>query len=435
MTSLRKVLAALLVALLFLPAIQQFTNIPRVRSLKGYFLTPARPDFSLKGFFEGTFQDSLNNWLEHHIGFRPNLVRVNNQLRYTLFDTIAAQSVVRGKNGYLYEINYIKALYGLDYVGDEVVQRHAQQLATINDWLRERDKHLIVMMAPGKASFFPEYVPIHFAPELPEQRNDFAYAKALQATSVPFIHGNPWFSAMRDTSRYALFPKCGIHWSYYGMALAFDSLIHTMQSASGRKWLDFSIKDIELTHKLRSPDRDLWEGMNIMSKPSDYPMPYPSLSFVKTAPAPRVIVVGDSYYWQWFGSGYATEAFGRHEFWYYNEQIYPGDGSPPIERRNVDLLLRVLQSDFVVILLTDANNYRFGFGFVEQLEQAIGQQQSLSPADLSELDRIVAGIRSSNEWMKLVRQKAGERNISEEEMIRLDALWVLENNKKQQQHD
>jgi hypothetical protein len=435
MKVMRKAIATSLIAILFLPAIQQFTGFPKVSGLKGYFQLPQKPIATAKGIYQGTYQDSLNNWLEHHIGYRPDLVRLYNQFRYSLFDTVAAQSVVRGKEGFLYEINYIKALNGLDYVGDDQVEKHASQLSDISHWLSLRNKYLIVLLAPGKASFFPEYIPDRYRTSEINKRNDFAYARALTDKGVPVIHGNPWFSAMRDTSRYALFPKCGIHWSYYGLGLAFDTLIKSMELVSGRKWLDFSMKRIEVTQKLRSPDRDLWDGLNIIIKPDDFPMPYPELNFQKTAVAPKVMVVADSYYWQWFGSGYATEAFGEHSFWYYNEQIYPGDGSPPLDRKNIDLLLRVLDNDFVIILLTDANMYRFGFGFVDQLHEAIQQHESLTESDLEDLQKIIAGIRSSSEWMNTVRQKAMDRGISEEEMLRLDAFWVLQNNKQQQRHE
>jgi hypothetical protein len=435
MIAAKRIIAASLSLVLVLPVIQQYTGFPKVSGLKGYFVIPQKPVFSYDGFYKGTFQDSLNSWIEYHIGFRPDLVRIYNQLKYSLFDIITAQSVIVGKNGFLYEVNYIKALFGHDYVGDEVVLQHAAKLSAISNWLHLHDKHLVVMLAPGKASFFPENVPDRFAGLAKGKRNDFAYAEALADYGVPVIHGNPWFSAMRDTARFALFPKCGIHWSYYGLTLAFDSLISTMENVSGRKWLDFNIKRIEVTHKLRSPDRDLWEGLNIIFKPDDYAMPYPELVMTKTDTPPKVMVVADSYYWQWFGSGYATEAFGEHSFWYYNEQIFPGDGSPPIQRRNVDLLLRVLDSDFVIILLTDANLYRFGFGFVEQLDEAIKQQENTSNEDLAELKNIINGIRSSEEWMASVTKKAAERNISVEEMLRLDAFWVLNNNKTQHKHD
>ncbi|MBK9291433.1 MAG: hypothetical protein IPM52_07385 [Bacteroidetes bacterium] len=429
MRAIRKVIAVLLLILLVLPVLQQLTGFPKVRGLKGYFENPVKPSFSVSNFLNGTYQDSLNTWLEHHVGFRPDLIRIYNQLRYSLFDTVTANAVVRGKNGFLYETNYIRALYGLDYVGDEQVEKHATQLSQISEWLGRHNKHLVVLLAPGKASFFPEHVPDRFASAAVGKRNDFEYAKALSARGVPVIHGNPWFAAMRDTAKLALFPKCGIHWSYYGMTLAFDSLINTMAQVSGRKWLDFRVSRIEVTHKLRSPDRDLWEGLNIICEPDDFAMPYPELQLKKIGKAPNVMVVADSYYWQWFGSGYATEAFGEHAFWYYNEQIFPGDGGSPIERRNVDMLLRVLENDFIVILLTDANMYRFGFGFVEQLHEAIQQYDSLSASDLAKLDEIVAAIRASEEWMANVRQKAADRRISEEEMIRLDAFWVLQHNK------
>ncbi len=217
------------------------------------------------------------------------------------------------------------------------------------------------------------------------------------------------------------------------MGLVFDSLINTMEHLSGREFMDFDIKNIEVSHTLKSPDRDLWEGLNILIKPNDYPMPYPEFSFdqIGEEPKPSVIVVADSYYWQWFGSGYATRAFGKHEFWYYNKQIIQGDGGPTLEKINVDILQRVLRTDFIVLLQTDANMSRFSFGFIDDLYEAIQKVSAYSESDLEEINQILNRIQSSESYMEMIKEKAEKRNISIDEMLWLDALWVFDNTRNQ----
>lgn len=426
-------LFVLILLLMILPFVQQQFNFPKVRGLKGAFNQPVKPKLSVANLLNASYQDSLNNYLEHHIGYRPDLVRLFNQFRYSVFDTIVAQGVIFGKEGYLYELNYIKALYGLDFVGAEKVQHDVEQTVFVNNWLKKHNKHLMVVFAPGKASYFPEYVPEKYKPETIGPKNLDEYYRLLTQHSIPAIDGNKLFLSSKDTSRYALYPKCGIHWSYYGMGLVFDSIIQSMKQLTQKNFIDFGVKNLTVTNQLRSPDRDLWEGMNIFIQPDDFAMPYPEFYFenAKQEISPRVIVVADSYYWQWFGGGYAGRTFKKHEFWYYNTQIYTGDGNPPAEKKDVDIMLRVMDCDVIVLLQTDANMSRFSFGFINDLYEAIQKTQSIDIQAMTEIQIIIERIRSSESYMQMIKEKAQSRHISVDEMLRIDATWVYEHNQKQ----
>jgi hypothetical protein len=119
---------------LLLPAIQQFANFPRVSPLKGAVTFPKMPNLNLKGYFNASLQDSMDKWVENHVGFRPDLVRLHNQIQYSLFDTISARGVIFGKDNYLFEYNYIKALYGLNFVGYDKITKDAEETRFVNDW-------------------------------------------------------------------------------------------------------------------------------------------------------------------------------------------------------------------------------------------------------------------------------------------------------------
>jgi len=429
------ILFYLLLLILLLPAIQQFANFPHVKGLKGAITIPTRPSISLKAYFNASLQDSMDTYVENTVGYRPDLVRLHNQLQYSLFDTINAHGVIIGKNGYLFELNYIKSLYGLNFVGFEKIKKDITETVVVNDWLTAQGKHLIVVLAPGKASFFPDKVPDAYKPDSVGFTNNKLYVDSLSKHKIPLIDGNNYFLRIRYTSRYALFAKSGIHWSYYGMGLIFDSLIQDMEQLSGKHFIDFGIKKVEVSNKLRSPDQDLWEGMNIFIRPDDYPMPYPLFYFDNPVKEnmPNVIVVADSYYWQWFGSGYASQAFKSHDFWYYNTQVLPGNGDKAIEKHHVDILTRVMATDFIVLLQTDANMDRYSFGFIHDLYLAIQNLNYLSHEDLMAIEKTITGIKASPSYMKTIEEKAAKRNISIEEMLRIDALWIF-NYKKQHEN-
>ncbi|MBU1010546.1 MAG: hypothetical protein KKD74_10450 [Bacteroidetes bacterium] len=416
----------LIILLMILPFVQQHFNWPRMHGLKGAISKPVMPKLSFQALYHGTYQDSLNTYLENHIGYRPDLVRLHNQLHYSLFDTVNAMGVVRGKDGYLYEMNYIKALYGIDFIGEEKIKADVERTAVVDEWLRRHNKGLLVVLAPGKASFFPEYVPERLKPDTVKESNYAHYHALLKARGVSVIGCNEWFLSMKDTSRFALYPKCGIHWSYYGLGLVFDSVFRSMERITGRDFVDFSMQNISSTKKLRSPDRDLWEGMNIMVRPDDYAMTYPEYHFESLVKQnmPRVITVADSYYWQWFGGGYALRGFSTNSFWYYNAQIYAPDGSPPLDRKSVDLMTEISHTDIILLLQTDANMNRFGFGFIDELYQAIIEEGDGGLEKAAEIQKIIEGIRSNKEYMQMVREKAAKRGISEEEMLIIDAGWV-----------
>lgn len=425
----KHILFALLMLMLILPFIQYQFDVPKIKALKGAYTVPKKPVWYPQNFWNGTFQDSMNTYLEHTIGYRPHFVRLHNQIQYSLFDTINAQGVILGKEGYLYEMNYIKAYYGLDYVGEEKISEDLQKTIVIDQWLKENNKLLITVLAPGKGSFFPEFIPDKHIPESKGPSNYDTYYNGLKQEEIAVIGGNHLFSALKDTSKYALFPKAGIHWSYYGLGLVFDSVFKLIEHHLNKAYINFEISKIEVSSRLKSPDRDLWEGMNIIIPPNDYAMPYPEFKFTITDSSnmPKVVTVADSYYWQWFGGGYALKGFKDNSFWYYNKQIFYPDDRPMKDRSLVSLLDAVLNTDVIIILQTDANMNRFGFGFIDELYELIkdgGKEEMLRRKAILE---IANGIRQSESYMESIRQKAAKRGISVEDMLMLDAEWVYKN--------
>ncbi|MCX6234661.1 MAG: hypothetical protein NT175_08060 [Bacteroidetes bacterium] len=429
MTRVKYIGYFIIVILLFFPVIQKTFQLFRINPLNGYYQPIKEPIFTFKDFFAGVFQDPFNKYLEENIGFHPILVRLNNQISFTLFGMANASEVVVGKKNYLYEKNYIKAYLGLDFKGKEYWDDKTYKIKFIQDELKKVGVDLIVIFAPGKATFFPEYIPRHYHPEAKSISNREYLVKTFQNQHINFIDFDEYFVAMKDTVTYPLYPQCGIHWSSYGVAIAMDSIIRYIENLKQKNMVDFGWNVVEVSDSLRVPDYDLAEGMNLLFNIPYYPMAYPKLYFREDSLTykPNVITIADSYYWNLHGSGITQRIYNSDKFWYYFNIAY-GTGYPGgKDIKQINVLDEIERCDVVVILSTDANLYKFAFGFEEDVYNLIKQKQELAVNQELDEDRIRTielDIRNDSTWFNEIKQKAIKKGITVEEMLKLDAKWV-----------
>lgn len=440
----KNILFLLLMLMIGLPLIQQTIPLFGVKPLKGAFINPVSPRLTLKTYLNGTFQDSLNTWIEHNIGFRPLLVRINNQVAYSVFDTALANGVVIGKQHYLYEINYIKAFRGWDFIGDSAIQDQTRKAVFVTQKLHEAGKTILFILAPGKASFFPEYIPDRYFDKPSGPATNYkAWLKCLTEAGLPVIDFNNWFVRMKDTASYPLYPQCGIHWSAYGVGLAVDSLIRCIEKERSVRMVDFGWDRIDVRNKLIDPDYDIAEGMNLLFTIPHYPMAYPHFVFrnEENAVKPNALVVADSYYWNIFGKGISSRIFSDNAFWYYNVEAHNPQWKSPRKTDGINILDATRNADVIIIMATEANLYRFPYGFIDRVYNALMQQEqsnamlkTVPAVDLAkqeaEIAEIMKNIDNTPGWKNSVQQKAQKKGIEYIEQLRYDAEWMWEQKHK-----
>jgi hypothetical protein len=438
----KNILFSLLMIMLGLPLIQRTIPVFDETPLKGAFTIPQKPTGSYKTVLDGTFQEAYNDHFEHTIGFRPMLVRINNQIAFSVFDTALANGVIIGKENYLFEINYIKAIKGWDFLGEEVIESQVQKAAFVHKKLKEANKTLLFVFAPGKASYFPEYIPDKYLNQPSGENTNYAvFGEKFKKYDLPLIDFNKWFMLMKDTVSYPLYPQCGIHWSAYGVAMATDSLINYIEKDRNIDMVDFGWNGFDFPDTLRSPDYDIAEGMNLLFSIPHYNMAYPKVWFGNNEgkTRPNAIVVADSYYWNIFGKGYADRIFNDNNFWYYNAEAHNPAWTAPRKIAEMDMLSELGKADVIIIMATEANLYRFPYGFIDRAYESLVKSSDLERSEIptinntikeSEILEIMTSIDNNQDYKKSVMEKANARGISYQEMLRLDATWVWEQKQK-----
>lgn len=286
-----------------------------------------------------------------------------------MYSMANAKGVVVGKDGFLFERNYINAHFGVDFIGSDVIEEKVKKLAHVQEQLKKKGKHIVVVLAPGKGSFYPEYVPDYLIPKHPLETNLEHFTKEFEKQNINHLNFNSWFLSMKGNSAYPLYPKCGVHWSKYGEYLVADSLLKYFEKETNYTFPKLLFDTIIVDNKNRDGDYDIGEGMNLFYELDTYPLAYPKYRFDVDSliQSSKAMVVADSYYWGLFNKGMSRDCFNNGQFWYYNKQIFPESYENPLSVSDVNIVQEVEKNDIVIIICTDANLFKFAFGFVDVL--------------------------------------------------------------------
>ncbi len=325
--------------------------------------------FTWPNFFSSKFQDNAEAYTKQNIGFANNWVRLNNELNFRLFRYSGTKKLVLGKDDYFYEEIYITEYLGRNYIGDFFVEKKVKALKKLQILLKkEKGIDLILVFEPGKAYFSPEQIPDRYHPEIKSTSNFDSFLYYCKKENVNFLDLNNYFKEYKKKTNHLLYSKYGVHWSTYGMWQAAFQLVNIIERTSGFDLPEIiQISDSTSTIS-KDLDFDMEPPMNLLKELPHEKMYFPVMQF-RTDPSkelPRVLTIADSYYWSIWNSPIKQHLFSQNDYWYYNKTIYPDIWDPAIyvvdstRKQNIESL------DIILLMITDANLYNFGWDFIEQ---------------------------------------------------------------------
>ncbi len=326
----RGVLALLFWAGLCLPLFQQLTHLPRDVRLAGVENRAEVPRLTWRTWFSGEFGRAFPSWFEQRIGLRGWLVKSGNQAGYAIFRRTvrsANQNVVIGRDHWLYERIYVQHYLRRIGIRDAARDDFVRALAGLDRALAARGRDLVVVVAPSKVEIHPEHLPPDMQLDRRQavgQTNAYeALLPALRAEGVRVVDGHQLFMDAK-ADHPPLFASGGTHWNGYGAQLTVQALFELLRSrpnspelplprVAGAEWGPAEGTDLDLRRLL-----NLW-----WFEPGGPPaVPYPRLSIESPAPAgampvPRVLIVGDSFSFQFVDALAQPRLVGEVEMFYY----------------------------------------------------------------------------------------------------------------------
>ena len=425
MRYLKTIWLILILLLLTLPWAQQQLALVQEKPLIGFFKLQPRPEwkfFTWHRWFSGEFQEAFESRLEDHIGFRPSLFRVQNEYDYRLFGIGHAEGFVRGKNGVMFEEDYIHEYTGEYFIGETPIRVKMEKLKAVQQQLDSMGTAFVLVFEPGKAGFAPENIPERFFWRETGTTNYEIYVKEASRLDLPVINLQEYFLLMKDTSRYPLYPQYGMHWSIYGASLAMDTLKRYIEKVRNIRLPEMVVEEIRVSDSLRWTDKDIADLLNLIFPLQASEMAYPKISFDTTQAPPglSVLVVADSYYINLIND-YTPHLYDYQEFWYYNNKLYPhiGDDREPVYVDKSDLKNKLTTFDVVMLMVSEINLHCGFWNFADEAYKAFYPDHQDPPWYAYENQ-----IRNERIWFRYMVEKAKNNHTTLENAIKRDAKFL-----------
>jgi len=379
----KKGLFVLLIGLLFLPLIQANLKLINIRPLDGSFVTGSDTALTVADWFNDSYQSKKTSYFNDNFGFRNFLVRLRNQLDYSFFNKANADDIVIGKKNYLFWLRQIKAYYGQDFIGADSIEQRMEMLKYVQDTLAKLHKTIVMVLAPGKAIFYPEYIPDKYRTAIGHTNYEY-YRNYADKLGINCIDLTAYLLGQRKSSKDSLFPQYGVHLSVDGNVYA-GYVVMTIIGA---------LRHINLTKLIwkygenvdeEDKDLDAEKSMNLLfdlKKNKTLNVRPIVKDDKKPVVFPTVLIIGDSYARLMFTkSGLALAVSNMSHLWLYGKNFYAyGDiislkKSYSFGKKYAKRM--VLGHDVTVIMATDVNYPDFGFGIIEELYKQFKSKQNV----------------------------------------------------------
>ena len=384
------------------------------------------PKLTFESYSESQFQPVFEKYIEERMGFRGFSIRLKNQVDYSVFNFTQTQFVVIGKNRMLLPENCIRNYKGIDFKGVERIRNEVRRLKMIQDELKKHNVDFLLIFAPGKATYFSELIPDHYKQR--PNTNYKTYINAISGSGIHFIDMNSWFLQMKENAKYPLYPLNGAHWNSYGISLAADSMLRYIEKLRNIDLPDFSWSQATLSDSLTYRDNDIGVMMNLIKPLKNDPMPYFHFRYINAGKVkPRLIAIGDSYWFGFTETGIIKHVFANNRFWNYFRDDFINDRVAG-NVANLDIEKELYNQDLVILITTESNYQIFPFGFIDGFfDRCLPDSPEKS---IMKKEKVVNSIIDNPEWYRLIVKKAKSNGISVEEQLSRDAQFIFDQDNK-----
>lgn len=391
-----------------------------VKPLKGVTLAQSIPRFNILNWRSMEFQLGVTKYINQHFCFRPSLIRLYNQVEFSAFNQVSNKNIVKGKDNYLFERWFIDAYYGKNFVGDKTIERNIRKLVLIDSVLQSRGTELIVVLAPGKPSIYPEKIPDYLVEETTELTNYQSYSKKFRKSNMTVFDVNDWFMKMKPGFNRHLFTKGGTHWSEDGALLVLDSLLRLIEHETGEARNKIQFTGLTKTQIPEGSDNDILKISNLLFENLDTDYYYPDFQYETTHPKRgKLIAISDSFFWIFHVSN-LRNSFQNVDYWYYFNEVHSNSFEYPKKIEDINFAKELLEADVVLLMASTFPLSKLGWGFINQAYDLLLKGIDKETA----INQIIASIKSDPKWFASVKAKAANRNIELDSMLRLDAAYM-----------
>jgi hypothetical protein len=237
----------------------------------------ATPEFSLHGFLDGALQKAAAAKIADALPLRRMLIRLNNQIVYSLFGEVNAPDLLVGRHG-----QFVQRSYLAEYCGrrsgdaDRLADATIPLLRDIQAVYRARGAVFLYVVTPSKVASLPQdFTHLVACPSTAPARAELLprYVARLRDAGIAIVDTATPTHARQDGDPVAPFAHGGIHWNDLAMARAAQQIVEAVNAQAGRELLPSFGFTATFSRPPGGRDRDLADLANLLASPVDDPTP------------------------------------------------------------------------------------------------------------------------------------------------------------------
>lgn len=176
-----------------------------------------KPEWKDKdGNWNPDFLSETLTWFSDHFFLRQELISTHNYLSATLLNTSGSDSVVLGKDGWLFYADTLADYTGSNPMTDRELYAAASNLALMAEYVQTTDRQFLFVSAPNKSAIYSQYMPdVGSVAKRQDIERLFAL---LDEMDVPYVDLYTTFGQTQEQ----IYFKHDSHWNSRGAALAAD---------------------------------------------------------------------------------------------------------------------------------------------------------------------------------------------------------------------
>lgn len=249
-----------------------------------------------------TVPDKFEAHFNDYFGFRKDLIRGHNWIKYKFFKGGSVGKVIIGKNDWLF---YTKAGIIPDFLGqapltEKELFRWKSTLESHQIFLASKGIHYLFVVVPNKATVYPEMLPKHISRNRGRTRLDQLSEYLTQHSTVAFLDLRN--ALLNAKSKGLIYHPQDTHWTSLGAFVGYQEICSRLL-----KWFpdirSRSINNYDVIKKKKSGDLADMLGLGetlafereVLIPREDIPISYEKIFLPQDCPWPRFVLKNDQF--------------------------------------------------------------------------------------------------------------------------------------------
>ena len=175
-------------------------------------------------------KSEFNAWLNDNIGFRNEMIQLNTDINYKIFDKVSNNDVLVGKENWLFYQGEgkvsISNYQAINHYSENELQTILKNVMELKEWCESNGMEFVLMLIPNKEYIYSEYLPEGIIEVNKKKNIDLVVEYIRSHSDVNVVY--PKDALIEGKKTHSVYYKYDTHWNPYGAYIGYSELLKSI---------------------------------------------------------------------------------------------------------------------------------------------------------------------------------------------------------------